>query len=362
MVGLLGILKAGGAYAPLDPSYPQERLAYMLSDARPVVLLTQNEFLPRLSYPADRIICLDSDWESIERYSRDNPEAWADPDNLLYFVYTSGSTGRPKGIAMPHRPMVNLHVWATRPEREVCWMRTLQLAPVSFDVSYQEIFNTLGSGGALVIASPECRLDPELLLHYLSTFEIRRLNLPPVLLNGLGEAISKHGAAAGALQGIAVTGEQLRISPAVVRLFEKMADCGFVNHYGPSETHLLTQYQLSGASSSWPALPSIGRPIDNTEIYILDRFGTPVPVEVAGELYAGGIPQSRGYLGRPDLTAEKFLPNAFSTEPGGRLYRTGDVVRWKADGNAEFLGRVDRQIKIRGNRVEPAEIEAVLCE
>jgi amino acid adenylation domain-containing protein len=361
-VGVLGVLKAGAAYVPLDPAYPAERLSFMLADSQCAVLLTNEATRERiaatLSGTIVKVVCLDRDWPEVARAIGDGPAPEIFGDNLAYIIYTSGSTGWPKGVAMTHRALNNVISWQLddlpRPAR------TLQFASLSFDVSFQEMFSTWCSGGTLLLVSDELRRDATSMLHYLREQKAERMFLPFVYLQHLAEAFTSGGNAPQTMQQIITAGEQLEITPQIARLFAAMPDCSLHNHYGPSETHVVTAYTLPPLRSEWQTLPPIGRPVANTQIYILDRHQQPTPVGVAGELWLGGVNVSRGYLNRPELTAEKFVPDPFSLEPGARVYRTGDLARYLPDGNIEFLGRIDNQVKIRGFRIELGEIEATL--
>lgn len=357
-VSVLATLKAGGAYLPLDPTYPRERLQLILEDAVVEVLLTNEGIRDVLPSHRAKVICLDSDAEAFAGESTLNPRASVARENPAYVVYTSGSTGRPKGICMPHRVLVNLIEWdrASVPAAA----GTLQFASFSFDVSFLEMFSTWGTGGTLFIVSDELRMDIEGLAHFISEQRIEKVTLPVVVLQQLAEGYSARPQILSSLRTVISTGEQLRITPPVVQLFKALRGCRLHNLYGPSETHGVTALVTSDAPDTWPAQPSIGRPIFNTQIYVLDAHLQPVPLGVIGELYIGGDSLARGYLDRPALTAEKFIPDPFHTRAGSRLYRTGDLARYLPNGNIEFLGRMDHQVKIRGFRVELGEIESVL--
>ncbi|HEX2190565.1 MAG TPA: amino acid adenylation domain-containing protein, partial [Longimicrobiaceae bacterium] len=349
MVALLATLKAGGACVPLDPSYPAERLAFMLADSGARVLLenggaehevrsTELRQEVRTSYPG-----------------RHTPF----PDSLVYVIYTSGSTGTPKGVALPHRALVNLVAWQEREWSGPRAAATLQFAPVSFDVSFQEIFSCWAGGGTLVVAPEEARRDPAVLLELLESEGIERCFLPCVALQHLAEEAVARGVRPGRLREVHVAGEQLRVTDAVREWFRGLG-ARLHNHYGPSETHVATRLTLGGGADGWPALPGIGRPIANARAHVLDRGLGLLPAGVPGELCLGGACLARGYLDRPGATAERFVPDPFAGEPGARMYRTGDRVRRLADGTLEFLGRLDQQVKVRGFRVEPGEVEAAL--
>ncbi|MBA2682591.1 MAG: amino acid adenylation domain-containing protein [Ktedonobacteraceae bacterium] len=363
VVGVLAILKAGGTYTPLDPHYPTQRLAFLLADTRMTVLLTQQrllEHLPASTAPTVRVLCLDSEWQEVTAQPNTCPRNTVGPEHLAYVIYTSGSTGAPKGVAMPHASLVNLFRWQQRHSALPEGARTLQFASLSFDVASQEIFCTLGFGHTLVLLTEELRRDPGGMLRLLIEEAVERLFLPGVALQQLAEAASEAASVPTVLSEVITAGEQLQITAHVVNLFERLPNCRLVNQYGPSESHVVSAYTLSSAPSRWPALPPIGRPIDNTDLYVLDTYLQPVPVGVQGELYIGGRGVARGYFARPDLTAERFVPHPFSPLAGTRLYKTGDQVCYLPDSTIQFLGRRDQQVKIRGFRVELGEIEAVL--
>jgi amino acid adenylation domain-containing protein len=362
LVGLLGILKAGGAYLPLDPIYPGDRLAYMLQQSRASVLLTERRLLALLPKRDVMTVFLDDSCpggaeEEQDLFCRTTHE------NLAYVMYTSGSTGRPKGVAMPHGPLVNLISWQLGKSKAGVGTKTLQFTSLGFDVSFQELFSTWCSGGALVVASESLRRDPDALLRLLNTEGVGRLFVPFVALQQMAEAASKNeNMTPRNLQEIITAGEQLRITPALARFVERCGNCTLINQYGPTECHVVTAFKLNDRPSTWETLPPIGRPIANVRICIFDSGFHSVPVGVAGELYIGGDCLARGYLNFDDLTAERFVRDPSSPETEQRLYKTGDLARWRSDGNIEFLGRIDQQLKVRGYRIELGEIEAVLGE
>jgi len=364
VIGLLGILKAGGAYLPLDPNYPTERLQHMLEDAAPPIVLTQGELLSELPATGADTVVLDETLREIRENIRENlpaRELSLHAKNLVYVIYTSGSTGRPKGTAMPHRAMVNLIEWHRSTFAGGPGTRVLQFAALSFDVAFQETFTTLCSGGTLVLVDEWIRRDAGELMGLLCKGSIQRLFLPPLMLQALAEYARSTGVVPETLADVITAGEQLRISPEVQAFFKRLPKCALHNHYGPAETHVVTALTLTGDPDGWPTLPAIGRPISNTQIYVLDADRRVVPIGVTGEIYIGGIGVSNGYLGKPELTAQRFIEDPFSADPDARLYRTGDLGRWRADGMLEYLGRTDFQIKIRGYRVELGEIEAQLA-
>lgn len=362
VVGMLGILKAGGAYMPLDSEYPAERLNYMLQDAQLRFLLTQERLKDIFADFTGSVICVDAQHaEKILEESDANPgETNVSLYNLAYVLYTSGSTGRPKGVGMTQGPLCNLMRWqlATNPGAH----RTLQFTPLTFDVSFQEIFATLCSGGTLVLIDNDTRRDPAELWKTLCERKIGRLFLPFIALQELAEAACAGEWESTSLHTVITAGEQLKITPALQRFFDRLSMAVLENQYGPTECHVVTAHRLQSASREWPLLPPIGKPIANDQVYILDENNTPLPVGVPGALFLAGAGLARGYLNRPDLTAEKFVPNPFGACGGERMYRTGDRARWRSDGDLEFLGRMDDQVKIRGFRIELGEIEATLRE
>jgi len=349
VVGLLGILKAGGAYVPLDPAYPPERLAFMLEDSQVGVLLTQARLVESIPKYQGRIVCLDTDWEIIERQSEENPKCSFTPENLAYVIYTSGSTGRPKGVLVAHRGLCNL----AKAQIEIFDVnlssRVLQFASLSFDVATSDWVIALCSGATLCIASNNALLAGSGLIELLRDRAITDIELPAAVLRVLPlEELPTLGT-------IIVGGEA--VSADLVAKWS--SGRRFFNAYGPTEsTVCATIAECSDSSES----PPIGRPIANIQVYILDAQLQAVPIGIPGELYIGGAGLARGYLNRPELTAERFILNPFSDEPSSRLYKTGDLARYLSDGNIEFLGRIDQQVKIRGFRIELGEIEAVLSQ
>jgi amino acid adenylation domain-containing protein len=360
VVGFLGLLKAGGAYVPLDATYPTDRLKFILDDARSPVILTQEKLLAKLPPTEAALVCIDRDWPLIAENSAEQPRSGVTPENLTYVMYTSGTTGRPKGIAMPHRPLVNMITWQCRYMPGWPGVRALQFASLNFDVSYQELFTTWLEGGTIVVVAEDVRRDARALLRYLAEQQVERLFLPFALLQHLAEVGEEEDLVPTTLREIVAAGEQLQITRPIANWLRKLDGCTLYNEYGPSECHVVTALTLRGDPESWPALAPVGTTIANTEIYLLDRNWQPVPQGVPGEVYIGGVSLARGYLQRPDLTAEKFIPDWLSGRPGDRLYRTGDLARYLPDGNLFFLGRTDHQVKVRGFRIELGEIESVL--
>jgi amino acid adenylation domain-containing protein len=359
VVGLIGILKAGGAYLPLDPEYPQERLAFMLQDAGAAVLITHSALSDRLTIHRAHIVRFDADRPVIARHPTTAPPLHLDPHNLAYVIYTSGSTGRPKGVAMAHRSLCNLIAWSTDAIRGGHGTATAQFTAISFDVSAQEILPALTNGKTLFACPSDTRRNPLTFVRWLADRKIKELFAPNLVIDGLCEIIREQGYDPTGLAHIVQAGETLTLNENLRTLFG-LQDCTQLhNHYGPTETHVASSYDFPRDTVEWPSVAPIGRPIWNTQIYVLDEGLEPVPAGVAGELYIAGGGLARGYLGRAGLTAERFVADPFGP-PGSRMYRSGDLARWRADGALDFLGRVDNQVKIRGFRIEPGEIEAAL--
>ncbi|MDX6694359.1 MAG: hypothetical protein QOF02_1962 [Blastocatellia bacterium] len=349
IVGLLGILKAGGAYVPLDPAYPQERLQFIMEDAQARVLLTEQRMLATLPPSRDaHIVNLDADWPLIAQESDENPPLAATPANLAYLIYTSGSTGWPKGVAIEHHNATTFVDWARTIFTPEQLAGTLVATSICFDLSVFEIFVPLSCGGQLIIADNALQL-PALK----AAGEVTLVNTVP---SAMAELVRTQAIPAS-VRTVNLAGEPL--SNQLAQSLYEQSNIQFVyNLYGPSEDTTYSTYTLTekGATKE----PSIGCGVANTELYVLDRFMQPVATGVSGELHIGGDGLARGYLNRPELTAERFIPHPFSLEGGRRLYRTGDVVRYRADGELEYVGRADQQVKVRGFRIELGEIEARL--
>ena len=364
MIGLLGILKTGGAYVPLDPSYPQERLAWMLTDAQAPILLTQQGLLVR--FPQHRqVICLDREWSALEREEREAPLVSLLPDNAAYIIYTSGSTGSPKGVVVSHQSLVN-HSRATGQ----CYHlqtsdRVLQFASISFDVAIEEILPTWLHGATVVLWPEPLAPTPTDFSRFVLTEQLSVLNLPSSYWHEWVAELTRFPMQRPTSVRQMIVGSE-KVSAAHVSAWHDLMQDGSVwcNAYGLTETTITTLLYESaylGASERLASIP-IGLPIANTQAYILDAQLQPVPLGLPGELYIGGAGLARGYLHRPDLTAERFLPHPFSQEEGARLYRTGDLGRYQENGLIELLGRVDAQVKLRGFRIELGEIEMLLSQ
>ena len=355
IVGVLGILKAGGAYLPLDPTYPAERLAFMIDDAKPLVVLSQASLLSLLSEQPVDLVCLDTEWTTISQHNQMAPACSVRANHLAYVLYTSGSTGTPKGVMVEHRNVVNfLHAFeAIAPGYTP--QRGISICHLTFDVSVWELFSMLCFGGTLHLLDPVSYAWSDKLAEYLLREKITTAYLHPMTLTD----VQSHLAQAEQpllLERLLVGVEPIK--QKVLQGFREQSDrLQIINGYGPTETTVCaTFYRFDGASEGEHPTP-IGQALKNYQIYLLDGHRQPVPIGVPGELYIGGDGVSRGYLNRPELTEEKFIANPFGE---GRLYRTGDLARYRSDGNIEFVGRIDHQVKVRGYRIELGEIETVL--
>lgn len=356
VIGLLGILKAGGAYVPLDPAYPQERLAFMLADAQvPLLLAQQHLVIPPLQ---TQVVYLDIDVQALTTaQSQENPVSPVKPENLVYVIYTSGSTGTPKGVMNTHLGLCNRLLWMQDAYQLTASDRVLQKTPFSFDVSVWEFFWPLFTGARLVLAKPEGHQDSAYLVQVIAQQQITTLHFVPSMLQVFLEEPELEKC--NSLKRVICSGEALLV--ALQERFFSLLDAQLHNLYGPTEAAIdVTFWNCQGGSNQ--RIVPIGRPIANTQIYLLDQHLKPVPVGVPGELHISGVGLARGYLNRKELTEEKFIANPFSNEPRARLYKTGDLARHNPDGTIEFLGRIDHQIKIRGFRIELGEIEAVLVK
>ena len=354
VIGLLGILKAGGAYVPLDPAYPKLRLGFMIEDTRIPVLLTLERLKGFLPENHAQLVCLDSKPGVVSEANLENPDSGATPNSLAYVIYTSGSTGKPKGTCIPHRAVVRL-VKNTNYVSLTAQDVFFQFAPISFDASTFEIWGCLLNGGRLVVAPP---FTPSLgeLGQWIQQYKVTTLWLTAALFQQMAEY---HLQSLSRVRQLLAGGETLPVAQ-VRKVVADLKGCQLTNGYGPTENTTFTCcYPVNDSSPLGKSVP-IGRPIANTQVYVLDRQMQPVPVGIPGELYIGGDGLAQGYLNQPELTAEKFVSNPFNDKPGARLYRSGDLVQWLPDGNLEFLGRIDNQVKIRGFRIELGEIESVL--
>jgi len=356
VVALLGILKAGGSYLPLDPDYPGERLRFMLADAGVGVLVSEQHLAERVAEAGCSVVLVDAEREVIQKESRANPVTQVKPDHLAYVLYTSGSTGRPKGAMLAHREVVNCVLWMQETYQLDERDRMLCKTTLNFDPSVWEIFWPLMVGARMVVATPEAQLDSAALLQTIITEAATvAYFVPSMLALFLAEA---NVAQATSLRQVICGGESLGVE-LVKRFYELLPQATLHHSYGPTETAIASSETICDRYSLHSVVP-IGRPLANTQLYVLDEQLQPVPIGVLGELFIGGDGLGRGYLNRPELTAERFVPNHFSEAPGARLYRTGDLVRYLADGNLQFHGRGDAQVKLRGIRIELGEIEAAI--
>lgn len=351
----LAVLKSGGAFVPLDPSYPPDRLAMMCRDSRAAVFLTQErtlDVLPPLSRDLS-VVCVEAGVGSSGRESGKNLTSKSGPANIAYVIYTSGSTGQPKGVQVEHHSLVNLATWhretyAVGPED-----RASQVASPAFDASVWEVWPYLTAGASIHFPEQETRIAPSKLVDWLTQQRITLAFLPTPLAEAV---MNERWPAGSSLRALLTGGDRLTRRPP------KNFPCVLINHYGPTECAVVATSATVEPGAPTGQAPPIGRPIANTRVYVLDRKFRPVPIGLPGELYIGGAGVARGYLHRPELTAERFVRDTFGADSAGRLYRTGDRVRWLSSGQLEFLGRLDEQVKIRGHRIEPGEVEWVLAQ
>ncbi|HEV2639099.1 MAG TPA: amino acid adenylation domain-containing protein [Actinocrinis sp.] len=361
---LLGVLRAGCAVVPMDVGYPAARLAMMVEQSRPFRVVAEAEHAhlagdPALLLPAESVT---APMTAAERRAGAGSSAVGErqagivPESTAYVLFTSGSTGTPKGVVMPHRSLAGLVAWQTAASSAVAGAPTLQFAPLSFDVSFQEIFCTLCSGGTLCLAADAERRDLPALLRLLDRDRVEQAFLPPVALQQLAEASGTLGITPRALRVLIACGEQLRVTPEIRALCARLPGAVLENQYGPTESHVVTKFTMTGDPADFPPLPPIGAAVDGAELHVLDERMRPVPLGARGEIYLGGACLADGYEGRPDLTKERFLPQPFG-DPDRRLYATGDLGMVLPGGDVVFLGRTDAQVKVRGFRVEPGEVE-----
>ncbi|AOX00331.1 hypothetical protein BJP34_13485 [Moorena producens PAL-8-15-08-1] len=369
LLGVLGILKAGGAYVPMDPDYPSDRLTYMVEDSGIAVLLTQKALQARLPESEVKVVYLDAEWSAIAQQNTVAPSVNVQPQHLAYVIYTSGSTGQPKGVLIEHQAIASHCYGITEHYQVTSQDRFLQFTSLSFDAALEEIFPPLISGATLVLTDPDLWTVPE--FHQkLIELELTFVNIPPSYWHQWLHWQQQNPEDAPPLPDLrlVVSGSDV-LQPETIKLWQQLCQqnpwldsVGLLNAYGPTEaTITTTTFDIAGALSTHSSMPRvpIGRPLPNRTIYILDSNGNPTPIGIPGELHIGGIGLARGYLNRPELTVEKFIPNPFGE---GRLYKTGDLARYRRDGNIEFIGRIDYQVKIRGFRIELGEIQAVLSQ
>ncbi|MFL5589569.1 MAG: amino acid adenylation domain-containing protein [Ktedonobacteraceae bacterium] len=355
VVGLLGILKAGGTYIPLDPIYPSERLRFMLEDSHPLVLLTLQRLRDHLPEGSIPVLYLDADWEMIAQQNKTNPLTPVTPSNIAYIMYTSGSTGRPKGVMVSHHAIANRLLWAQSETPLTPADSVFQLASFSFDISIWELFGPWLAGARVVLVDPVRQFDSTYLINLMFQQQITVAHFVPSLLQILLETPGLETCTS--LRWVFCGGEAVPVN-LPQRLLERLP-IAFYQFYGPTEAAISATWWMYNGDDTLRSLP-IGKPIANMHTYVLDSNLQPVPRGIVGELFLGGEGLAYGYLHRPEITAERFVPHPFSKHAGDRLYRTGDLARYLPDNNLEFLGRIDHQVKIRGIRVELGEIETVL--
>jgi amino acid adenylation domain-containing protein len=357
ILALVGIVKTGSAYVPIDMGYPQERIKFVLQNSAAKYLIVSRKYAEQYAGISDKLIVIDELITASETYPDTDLAVQTDKNTLVYILHTSGSTGVPKGVCMGQQALVNLLLWQKEHSLATAETKTLQFSPLSFDVSFQEIFATLSRGGNLILIPDEYRMDPFKLLDVLNEQQVNRIFLPFVALQSITETAVASGAYPSSLKEVMTAGEQLKITPQIVEFFSNTPEAILYNQYGPTEAHVVTELRLSGDPTQWPALPNIGRAIANTRILILDEDLDELPDGTVGELCISGLCLAEGYLNLPEMTAEKFVDMPGT---GMRIYKTGDLARFLPDGNIEFLGRRDHQVKIRGYRIELGEIEAHL--
>jgi amino acid adenylation domain-containing protein len=362
VVALLAVLKTGAAYLPIDPSYPADRISFMLSDTSCRIALVTSEtigVLPELECPHLLLDSMaDGQWPSTDPVDQDRVAA-LHQDHPAYVMYTSGSTGKPKGVVLPCGVLVNLVLWHGSVSQTGPRVRTAQFSAISFDASATEILSTLHRGGCLVVPDEQTRRSPERFVRWLEDNRVSELHAPNAMVDAVCEAAAAEGLRLPALVEIAQAGEAFVLSDRIAALQRAVPGRRLHNHYGPTETHVVTAWTLPPEPDGWSATAPIGQALPNTELFVLDDHLDPVPVGTAGELYLSGSVLARGYFNRPGLTAERFVACPFGPA-GSRMYRTGDLVRWDNADRLEFLGRADAQVKVRGYRIEPGEVEAVL--
>ena len=359
MIAILAVLKAGAAYVPFDAEYPSDRIQYMAEVSTIPVMITSSNLASKLPSGNYNKINLDN-WNALDTLPTENLALSIPLSQPAYVLFTSGSTGKPKGVVLPHRALSNLIDWQLKNTLVKKEGRTLQFAPISFDVHFQEIFSTWADSGCIYLITDELRLNTLQLLNYLEEQKINRLFLPFIALQNLAEISINSKNDLSSLKEIITAGEQLQVTTALVHFFEKLQHCKLFNHYGPTEAHVVSSYEMVGSPKEWSKLPPIGKAIQGTNLYILDENNKIVSGESEGELFIAGVCLADGYLHRDDLTTERFIENPF--EKGTKMYRTGDLAKRDKNGDIQYLGRIDGQVKVRGYRIELGEIEVVLAK
>lgn len=357
IVALLAVIKTGSTYVPLDISYPIERINFIIENSGAKFLLVSKKNAEKYAEVADNVLFIEDMDREAAKSPRGDLTVKTEKNSLVYILHTSGSTGNPKGVCMGQNALVNLLLWQEKHSIADSKTKTLQFSPLSFDVSFQEIFATLTKGGTLALITEELRFDPFKLLEFIHQQNVNRIFLPFVALQAITESAVASGIYPGGVKEVMTAGEQLKITPQIIKFFSEIPGAILYNQYGPTEAHVVTELKLSGDPEKWPNLPNIGKEIFNTRIFILDEQLGGLDEGEIGELCISGLCLAEGYLNLPEMTEEKF-----TKLPGSeiKIYRTGDLARFLPDGNIEFLGRRDHQVKIRGYRIELGEIEAHL--
>jgi aspartate racemase len=365
MVAMLAVLKAGGAVVPLDPAYPGERLEFMLRDTQAPLLLTQDDLLPSRARNATEIIDLPATWGVIDQESSEQPASGVTPKNLAYIIYTSGSTGKPRGVLLTHAGLVNHHLAVQELFALQSSDRVLQFSSISFDIALEEIFTTWIAGATLILRMEDTPLGARDFAHWIGEQKVSVLDLPTAYWHELVYQLSELKQSMPTTVRLVIVGGE-KVSAKVLAAWNDLVagTIRWINTYGPSEASIVATAYEPSAGTVWEASANvpIGRPISNMQVYVLDRELNPVPEGMSGELHIGGVGLARGYLNQPHLSSEKFVTDPFSTDPGARLYKSGDMARYLPSGEIEFLGRYDDQVKIRGFRVETGEVESALAQ
>lgn len=356
-VAVVGVLRAGAAYLPLEPEYPEARILSAIADSGCTVVVGDGTVMQRLTAAGSTAEFVNSGAGDADPQP-DRPARLSGGDNLQYVIYTSGSTGRPKGIAMAQGPQITLLDWCR--ERYAEQPVALQYFPLTADVGSLELLSTWWSGGCAVIATERERYDMGAVARLIRRRRITKVLLPVVAMHQLATHAVRHPDDVATLRELITTGDRLTVTADLRRMCDGLASVLLDDHYGATEVNVVTAPRLTAPAADWPDMPSLGRPIVDARLYVLDGALQPAPRNVVGEIYVGGGPLARGYAGRGALTAAAFVPDPFAAEPGARMYRTGDLGRWRSGGRLELVGRADFQIKFRGYRIEPGEIEALL--
>jgi amino acid adenylation domain-containing protein len=358
---VLGVLKAGGAYVALDAQYPMERVQWMMEDAAVAVVVTEEELVEELPAHWAQVVSIDGEWERIAEENGEGIESGAEGENLAYIIYTSGSTGQPKGILVSHASLVNYTLAAIDIYGIDSTHRLLQFLSPSFDAFAEELYPTLCSGAALVMHRRPNELAPLELIDFCQQQSVTSLHIPPAYLNQMCEELARTGRSVPEQVKLLITGGE-SLTGEVVQKWRKVGgeQARLLHAYGPSEATVTATVHEVQSAEERPGRVSIGRALGNVEVYVVDGEGGLAAIGAVGELYIGGMGVARGYEGKAEQTAERFVPDGWSGRGGGRVYRTGDMVRYSEDGELEFVGRVDDQVKLRGHRIELAEIEATL--